>query len=64
MQDGNRFVVRSIGTGTPYGDFMGLPNDETKSFKIMTIDIHQVEGNVIKNIYHVEDWATAMSQLS
>ena len=64
LQDGNKFVVRSIGTGTPNGDFMGLPTDGTKSFKIMTIDIHQVEDNVIKNIYHVEDWATAMGQLS
>ena len=64
LQDRNRFVVRSIGTGTPNGDFMGLPTNGTKSFKIMTIDIHQVEDNVIKNIYHVEDWATAIDQLS
>jgi len=44
-------------------DFMGMPTDGTKSFKIMTIDVHTVqEGKIIKT-NHVEDWATALKQL-
>ncbi|WP_298115616.1 ester cyclase [Flavobacterium sp.] len=63
LQDGNRYIVRSKATGTPNGDFMGLPTDGTKSFEIMTIDIHTVENNLIQDIYHIEDWPTAMNQL-
>ena len=63
LQDGNRVIVRSIGSGTPKGDFMGLQTDGTKSFKIMTIDIHTVQNGKIARVYHVEDWATAMRQL-
>lgn len=63
LQDGNRVIVRSLGSGTPKGDFMGLPTDGTKSFKIMTIDIHTVKNGQVSEVYHVEDWATAMRQL-
>lgn len=61
--DGNKFVVRSIASGTPKGDFMGVPTDGTKSFKIMTIDMHTFENGQIKTVYHLEDWGTAMKQL-
>lgn len=63
LQDGNRIVVRSIASGSPKGDFMGMNLDGSKSFKIMTIDIHSVENGQIKQIYHIEDWAAAMKQL-
>ncbi len=63
INEGNKFVVRSIATGTPSGDFMGLPTDGTKSFKIMTIDIHTVEDGKVASVYHLEDWGTAMKQL-
>ena len=63
IQEGNKVVVRSIATGTPNGDFMGVPTDGSKPFKIMTIDIHTVERNQIREVHHVEDWATAMKQL-
>jgi len=63
LQDGNRVIVRSIASGSPKGDFMGVTLDGSKSFKIMTIDIHTVEGNQIKQVYHIEDWVTAMKQL-
>jgi hypothetical protein len=63
IQDGNKFVVRSIASGTPNGNFMGLPTDGTKSFKIMTIDIHTVENGQVQSVYHLEDWGTAMQQL-
>lgn len=60
---GNQVVVRSIATGTPDGDFMGSPTDGSKTFKIMTIDIHTVENRQITKVYHLEDWGTAMVQL-
>ena len=63
LQDGNRIIVRSIATGSPKGDFMGLPTDGTKTFKIMTIDIHTIENGQVVEVYHLEDWATAMRQL-
>lgn len=62
LQDGNRVVVRSVASGSPKGDFMGIALDGSKSFKVMTIDIHTVEGGQIKQVYHLEDWATAMKQ--
>ncbi|MCI0750620.1 MAG: ester cyclase [Flammeovirgaceae bacterium] len=63
INEGNKYVVRSIATGTPNGDFMGLPTNGTKSFKIMTIDVHTVENGKLKSVHHLEDWGTAMKQL-
>lgn len=63
INEGNKFVVRSIASGNPSGDFMGMPTDGTKSFKIMTIDIHTIEDGKIVNVHHLEDWGTAMKQL-
>lgn len=60
----DRYVVRSIATGTPKGDFMGTPTDGSKSFKILTIDIHTVKDGKIQQTYHVEDWITAIGQLA
>ncbi len=56
-------VVRSQATGTPNGDFMGIATDGSKSFKIMTIDIHSMKDGKFISTRHVEDWATAMKQL-
>jgi predicted ester cyclase len=61
--DGNHVVVRSIASGTPVGDFMGMKLDGKKSFKMMTIDIHTVANGQIKQVYHLEDWVTALKQL-
>ncbi|HPH30005.1 MAG TPA: ester cyclase [Pseudomonadota bacterium] len=61
---GNKVVVRSIATGSPIGSFMGLQLDGSKSFRIDTIDIHEVEGGQVVRVYHLEDWATAIKQLS
>lgn len=62
LQEGNRYVVRSIATGTPAKPFFGVA-PAGKSFKIMTIDIHTVEGGKIVRSYHVEEWAKAIQQL-
>ena len=63
INEGDIYIVRSIATGTPNGDFMGVPTDGTKSFKILTIDMHTVKDGKILETHHVEDWATAMRQL-
>ncbi len=64
LQDGNRVIVRSMASGTPNGDFMGVKATGAKSFKIMTIDIHTVENGKVAEVYHLEDWPTAIKQLS
>jgi predicted ester cyclase len=63
IQQGNRFIVRGRATGTPNGPFFGVPASG-KSFDIMSIDIHAVENGLIVKSYHVEDWASALRQLS
>ena len=62
LQDGNRYIVRSIATGTPVKPFFGV-EPTGKSFKIMTIDIHTVENGRIATSYHVEEWAKAIKQI-
>lgn len=63
LVDGNRIIVRSEASGTPAGPFMGVPQGG-KSFRIMTIDIHAVEGGRLITAHHVEDWAGAIRQLT
>lgn len=59
---GDRVIVRSLATGTPAGDFMGVPHSG-KSFAIMTIDIHRIANGKADEVYHVEDWISALRQL-
>ncbi|MCZ8229336.1 ester cyclase [Flavobacterium sp.] len=61
--DGNKYVVRCMASGTPNGDFMGIPTDGTKTFNIMSIDFHTVIDGKLTSVHHLEDWATAMKQL-
>lgn len=61
--DGDRVVVRSEASGTPAGDFMGVPHSG-KRFSVMTIDIHTVRDGKLVTAHHVEDWAGALRQLS
>ncbi|MBP7686272.1 MAG: ester cyclase [Thermoflexales bacterium] len=63
IAEGNQVVVRSLASGTPNGNFMGVQTDGTKSFKTMTIDIHTVENGQVVEVHHLEDWATAIKQL-
>ncbi len=62
LQDGNRYIVRSIATGTPAVAFLGV-EPTGKSFEIMSIDIHTVEDGKIVQSYHVEEWLSAKYQL-
>ena len=63
LQDGNKVIVRSIATGNPNGNFMGIECDGSKAFKIMTIDIHTIENNQVVRVHHLEEWTAAIKQL-
>lgn len=60
---GNQVTVRGEATGTPAGEFMGAPHTG-KSFKLMSIDVHTLEGGKLVRSYHIEDWLGAVRQLS
>lgn len=60
---GDVVIVRSRATGTPAAPFFGV-DGQGRSFDILTIDIHHLEGGKIAKTYHVEDWASALRQLS
>ena len=62
LQSGNRYVVRGRATATPVRPFLGVA-PSTRSFEIMSIDIHTVENHKIVTSYHVEDWHGAIEQL-
>jgi predicted ester cyclase len=63
LQDGNRYTVRSIATGTPAKAVFGIDPPTGNSFEIMTIDVHTVEDGLIVQSYHVEEWLKAVHQL-
>lgn len=63
LVDGDRFVVRSIASGSPKGPFMGMSLDGSRTFRIDTIDIHEVREGRLARAYHIEDWMTAIRQL-
>jgi len=60
---GNHVTVRGEATGTPAGELMGTPTNG-KSFKLMSLDVHTIEGGKIARTYHVEDWQGAFRQVS
>jgi predicted ester cyclase len=60
---GNEVTVRGEATGTPAGEFFGAPHTG-KSFKLMSIDVHTIEGGKMVRSYHIEDWMGAVRQLS
>ncbi len=60
---GDVVVVRGELSGTPAGDFLGVPHSG-RSFNIMTLDQHVVKGGKLAHTYHIEDWGSAMRQLS
>ncbi len=65
MHEADNFItVRSRATGTPVAPFFGV-DGQGRSFDILTIDIHELndEGKIVRT-HHVEDWATALQQLS
>lgn len=63
LVSGDQVTVRGEATGTPAGEFMGAPHSG-KSFKLMSIDVHTLEGGKMVRSYHIEDWLGAVRQLS
>jgi predicted ester cyclase len=63
LVSGNQVTVRGEATGTPTGEFFGAPHSG-KSFKLMSIDVHTLEGGKMVRSYHIEDWIGAVRQLS
>lgn len=59
----NQIVVRGEATGTPASEFWGA-KPTGKSFKTMAIDIFTVKGGKLASAYHVENWMTALQQVS
>jgi predicted ester cyclase len=60
---GNEVIVCGEATGTPAGEFMGAPHSG-KSFKLMSIDVHTLEGVELIRSYHTEDRMGAVRQMS
>jgi predicted ester cyclase len=63
LVSGNQVTVRGEATGTPAGEFMGAPHSG-KSFRLMSIDVHTLEGGKMVRSYHIEDWIGAVRQLT
>jgi len=62
-QDGNFVTVRSRSIATPAGKFLGI-DPQGRSFDVMNIDIHELKDGKLVNLWHIEDWAGAMRQMS
>ncbi|GAL14959.1 hypothetical protein JCM19233_5973 [Vibrio astriarenae] len=60
---GDTIVVRGEASGTPKGEFFGVP-ETGNSFKIMSIDLHTVEDGKVVKSYHIENWVSAIGQLT
>lgn len=60
---GDQIVVRGEATGTPTGELFGA-KPTGKSFKTMAIDIFTVKNSKLASAYHVENWMTALQQIS
>jgi len=60
---GNEVIVRGEASGTPVAPLFDV-QPTGKGFKIMSIDIHTIEGGKIVRSYHIEDWAGAMRQVA
>jgi SnoaL-like polyketide cyclase len=63
LVSGNQVIVRGEAVGTPAGEFMGAPHTG-KSFKVMSIDVHTLEGGKMVRSHHIEDWMGAVRQLT
>jgi len=62
--DDGRFVVRGLAAGTPVGPFFGVEPPSGRRFEIMSIDIVTLDAGKIVHIYHLEDWTSAVAQLT
>jgi predicted SnoaL-like aldol condensation-catalyzing enzyme len=59
----DQVVVRGEATGTPTSEFWGA-KPTGKGFKTMALDIFTVKNGKLASCYHVENWMTALQQMS
>jgi predicted SnoaL-like aldol condensation-catalyzing enzyme/predicted ester cyclase len=59
----DQVIVRGEATGTPKGEFWGA-KPTGKGFKTMALDIFTVKNGKLTSCYHVENWMTALQQMS
>ena len=62
MVEGDWIAVRSELTGTPSGEFFGVPHTG-RSFHIMAIDFNRHKDGKLVELYHDENWLIAIAQL-
>ena len=60
---GDQIVVRGKATGTPTGELFGA-KATGKSFDTMALDVFTVRDGKLASAYHVENWMTALQQIS
>jgi predicted SnoaL-like aldol condensation-catalyzing enzyme/predicted ester cyclase len=60
---GDQIVVRGEASGTPTGELFGA-KPTGKSFKTMALDLFTVKNGKLASAYHVENWMTALEQIS
>lgn len=60
---GERVVVRGEGSGRPTAPLFGVP-PSGRAFSIMSMDIHTIRDGRIQHTFHLEDWASALRQIS
>ncbi len=60
---GDQVIVRGEATGTPTGEFWGA-KPTGKGFKTMALDLFTVKNGKLASCYHVENWMTALQQMS
>jgi predicted ester cyclase len=63
LVSGDQVTVRGEATGTPAADFFGAA-PTGKSFKVMSIDVHTLQGGKMVRSYHIEDWMGAVRQVT
>ena len=60
--EGEWIAVRSELSGTPKGDFFGVPH-AGRRFHIMAVDFNRHRDGKLMELLHCENWAIAVSQL-
>lgn len=60
---GDTVTVIGEGEGTPAAHLFGTPSNGA-SFTIASIDVHTIADGLIQRTRHIEDWATALRQVT
>jgi steroid delta-isomerase-like uncharacterized protein len=63
IEEGDRVVTRFVDRGTHRGELFGVP-PTGRAIRLPGINIERVEGGRIREIWHIEDLAGLMRQIS